>query len=139
MSKRMVVCLMLAVSACVGEEASEQADEQDALTAAESQNSPVAHDARTCKLASRLGLGERAVQSCEAAAPVDGAGEIATSPRGTVITQACTTYTGICTGISGCSRVVAEGWEWTVCGSWVSASMTICDGRPVAWGSSFCL
>ena len=139
MSKRIVVCLMLAVSACVGEQASQQADDEDTLTTAEPQPPPSARDAETCKLASRLGLGERAVQSCEAGAPVDDAGDVAASPLSIVTPQACTTYNGACTGVVGCSRAVGGGWQYTVCGSFLHTWLKVCDGQLTGWGVSPCL
>ena len=138
MTMRIAVCLILAASACVGDEASRQADAKDPLTTAGPQPPP-SPDVETCKLASRLGLGERAVQSCESGAPVDDAGNVAASPRDLVRPQACNTYHGSCTGVSGCSRAVGGGWQITFCGPFLRTWMEVCDGQPTGWGTDPCL
>ena len=53
--------------------------------------------------------------------------------------KACNTYYGLCTGANGCSRAVGEDWEFTACGSFLYAWMTICDGQAASWGTGFCL
>jgi hypothetical protein len=86
---------------------------------------------------------KRALESCLAGSPISAAGELAEVPSApfstTAALGACATYTGSCTGINGCSRAVGGGWEFTVCGTFIYAWMTICDGQPTGWGNGICL
>lgn len=91
-----------------------------------------------CQRAQELGYGDAAVESCMAAAPINGDGVIA-EPSDNVFLAGCNTYSGACSGISGCSRAVGEGWQLTNCGSFIYSWMTICGGQPTGWGIGICL
>lgn len=142
MSKRILLCLTMLVSACAVDPGDKTDPAQDvAAASAEAAARKASSEPKTedCKLAEELGLGKLAVQSCLAAAPINAGGAVAQLPDGTATTQACNTYYGSCSGISGCSRAVGGGWEVTFCGSWLYTWMTVCDGQPTGWGTGFCL
>ncbi|NMO16929.1 hypothetical protein HPC49_23425 [Pyxidicoccus fallax] len=135
--------LLLAVSlstlaACGGSEADGLEPPDEALPETED-DAPVT-DNTACDAAASLG--ELDLLSCRNGAPVSADGRVAVGTgemEGEVSAQSCTTYYGTCTGIGGCSRAVGGGWQFTVCGPFLYAWMTVCDGQPRGWGGGVCL
>ncbi len=126
--------MTLGAAACAVESEEVQAPEVPAVTPTEGDSKVMPE---LCPLAAKEG-GDLAVSSCQASAPITDLGKLATQPAGDVQSQACSTYYGSCTGISGCSRATGEGWQFTKCGSWLYAWMTVCNGQPSGWGTGFC-
>jgi hypothetical protein len=137
--KTSVMCLGLAclLAACAGDEAdtgSETGSGEEAVLG-------------TCEGAAAEGA--LAEISCVEGAPVDEAGFTAEElgftaelPEGADSRATVRQYNGPCTGIwYGCSKVVAEGWQYTVCGSALYAWMKFqgAYGNLVGWGYTFCL
>ena len=104
--------------------------------------------AADCELAAASG-GELARRSCALGKPLTADGF---TPEDLLIDQsvfdidddaekAGRSYAGACTGIwYGCSRVVAEGWQYTVCGSSLYAWMSFDGpyGNLTGWGTGYC-
>lgn len=133
------IAAAILLTACVQtEDATEGALDETSVSEDSTVRDAPGGKSEACALATELGLGETAVQSCLAGAPISNRGVLAPLPTRPAATQACNTYYGSCSGISGCSRAVGEGWELTNCGSFLYSWMTICNGQPTGWGTGFC-
>lgn len=141
MLKQVGMCLVMLASACATEaDESDEADaEQSIAEPAGARQAPIKPAAESCKLAEELGCDKLAVRSCLAGAPINAGGTMAEVHGGPAITEACNTYYGNCSGGDGCSSAIGGGWEYTACGSFLYAWMTICDGHASAWGTGFCV
>jgi hypothetical protein len=104
-----------------------------------------------CSQAAAEGGDELSRRSCEAGKPLRSDGVAAndddqvtidrSSDPSENVSKSVRTYTGACTGIwYGCSRVVAEGWQYTVCGSSLYTFMNFDGpyGNLVSWGIGYC-
>jgi len=141
MKNRLGVCLLVLVSACAVDAGNEGEVEQALAQSGAELARPAGPkpEAEACKLAETYDASKLAVRSCIAGRPIDASGLFAESTTGDVRSQACMTYQGSCSGVNGCSRAVGGGWEFTACGTFLFAWMTICDGQPTGWGTGFCL
>jgi len=131
MLKRMCVCLLVMVSACAVDAGTEGEKEQELGGSEAAAARTPGPRPEAGQLAAAFDSGKLAVRSCLAGAPVSAAGAIAElTTTGAATAQSCATYTGTCSGVNGCSRAFGGGWQFTACGSFLYAWMTICDGQP---------
>jgi hypothetical protein len=139
MMNRLGVCLLVLISACAVEADTDGEVEQALAGSAAEAAQPADPGPAVCKPAEAYDAGKLAVRSCLAGVPINVSGLLAEPTTGAASTQSCATYYGSCSGGNGCSRAVGGGWQFTACGSFLFAWMTICDGQPTGWGTGFCL